>query len=64
MFQKALAIREKQFGPEHSRVGQTLKHMITLYEMQEKWQEALNVGNRALDILSKVLHLTKTFGVS
>lgn len=54
MFLKALAVREKQFGPEHSRVGQTLKHMITLYEMQEKWQEALNVGNRALDILSKV----------
>ena len=28
--------------------------MITLYEMQEKWEEALNVGLRALSILSKI----------
>jgi hypothetical protein len=37
MFLKALELREKVFGPEHSRVGQTLKHMITLYEMQVRF---------------------------
>jgi len=54
VFKKSLEIREKIFGPEHSRAGQTLKHMITLYEMQEKWTEALEVGLKAEVILGKI----------
>lgn len=33
-FKQALEIRKKKLGPMHARVAQTLKHMITLYEMQ------------------------------
>jgi actin len=53
-FKRALKIREEQLGPTHSRVGQTLKHMLTLYEMQEKFTEALESGTRALAISEKI----------
>jgi hypothetical protein len=32
----ALHIREVRLGPHHSRVAQTLKHMISLYEQKGK----------------------------
>jgi hypothetical protein len=32
----ALHIREVRLGPKHSRVAQTLKHMLTLYELKSK----------------------------
>lgn len=42
--------REEQLGPNHSRVGQTLKHMITLYEMQERFKEAEECGERYIQM--------------
>ena len=53
-FKRALKIREEQLGPTHSRVGQTLKHMITLYEMQERFKDALECGSRALTISENI----------
>ena len=43
VFQRALKIREEKLGKDHSRVAQTLRHMITLYELQENFQDAINV---------------------
>ena len=34
MFERALLIRVDKLGPTHTRVGQTLKHMLTMYEGQ------------------------------
>lgn len=34
VFEKALQIRIEKLGPTHTRVGQTLKHMLTMYEEQ------------------------------
>jgi tetratricopeptide (TPR) repeat protein len=53
-FKRALKIREEQLGPTHSRVGQTLKHMITLYEMQERFKDAIECGSRALTISENI----------
>lgn len=33
-FEKALQIRIEKLGPTHTRVGQTLKHMLAMYEEQ------------------------------
>lgn len=60
-FKRALKIREEQLGPSHSRVGQTLKHMITLYEMQEKFKEAIECGTRALTISENIFGSGKCF---
>jgi len=37
-------------GENHSRVGQTLKHMLSLYEEQGELQKAIDAGERALRI--------------
>lgn len=31
---KSLEIRQSKLGPNHSRVAQSLKHLLTLYELQ------------------------------
>lgn len=56
-FQRALAIRIAKLGPNHSRVGQTLKHLLTLYELQVRilffffWKASLLVLPRGLSRL-------------
>eukprot|EP01121_Diplochlamys_sp_Union-15-3_P021687 TRINITY_DN890_c0_g1_i4.p1 TRINITY_DN890_c0_g1~~TRINITY_DN890_c0_g1_i4.p1 ORF type:complete len:225 (-),score=41.59 TRINITY_DN890_c0_g1_i4:77-751(-) len=53
-FLKALKIRVDKLGEYHSRTGQTYKHMITLYQVQEKYKEAIECGNKALEIAQRV----------
>lgn len=50
---RALKIREDTLGPSHSRVTQSLKHLLTLMELQERYPEAVKVGNRILANTSK-----------
>ncbi len=50
MFKNSLQIRAAKLGPNNSRVGQTLKYMLTLYELQGRWDEAAVCGARALKI--------------
>lgn len=45
---RALKIREEKYGPHHSRVTQTLKHLVTLFELQEKFTESLKCATKVL----------------
>lgn len=51
-FEQALFIRVEKLGMNNSRVLQTLKHMISCYEMQEKLPEALDCAQRAVEVAS------------
>jgi len=51
---KALNIRTKKLGLYHSRVAQTYKHMLTLYQLQEKLKLATDCGTKSLEILSRL----------
>lgn len=53
-FTRALTIYEKRYGTTHSRVGQVLKHLITLNEAQERRDKALECGKRALRITETI----------
>ena len=46
--------REQKLGLDHSRVAQTLKHFITLLELQERFSDAIKCGERALRIYQKI----------
>jgi len=48
---KALDIRVNKLGLYHSRVAQTYKHTLTLYQLQEKLKEATDRGTKALEIV-------------
>lgn len=47
---KAYNIRKVLLGPKHSRTGQTLKHLASLYEKVGKFQESLDCAQQALEI--------------
>ena len=47
---RALAIREKTLGAYHLRTMQCLKHLLTLCEMQERFEEGIELGLRAFEI--------------
>lgn len=49
-----MEIREAKLGKFHSRVAQTLKHLLTLYELQELFDKALEYGKRASSILARI----------
>mmetsp|Transcript_24246 Transcript_24246/g.26929 ORF Transcript_24246/g.26929 Transcript_24246/m.26929 type:complete len:1179 (+) Transcript_24246:885-4421(+) len=51
---EALDIRLQSLGKYHSRVAQTYKHFITLYQAQERWKSATDAGMKALAIIEKL----------
>jgi len=53
-FARALKIRENKLGQNHSRVAQSLKHLLTLYELQENFVKACECGQKALKIVEKL----------
>ena len=57
LYQRALAIREKQLGPEHPDVAQSLNSLALLYHFQDKYKEAEPLYQRALAIRKKRLGL-------
>jgi hypothetical protein len=54
VFKRALKIREDKLGRDHSRVAQTLRHMITLYELQERYPSAIQAAQGAWRIAKKM----------
>ena len=50
LFKRALAIREKVLGANHSDVGQTLNNLALVYRDQGKYSEAEGLFERALAI--------------
>ena len=54
---KSLRIRETKLGANHSRVGQTLKHLLTFYEENGMYDKAAECGERALKITETVFGL-------
>jgi len=51
--ERAYNIRKQKLGPFHSRTGQTLKHMMTLYQSQENFPKAIQAGLEAKLIFEK-----------
>jgi len=51
---RAYEIRKQKLGSFHSRTGQTLKHMMTLYEAQENVPKAIEAGLEAKTIYEKL----------
>jgi len=51
----ALAIREKQLGPEHPDTAQSLNNLAELYRAQGKYEQAEPLYQRALAIREKQL---------
>lgn len=49
-YEQALLIRQEKLGKQSTRVLQTLKHMISCYEMQEKNEEAFDTCKKAKEI--------------
>lgn len=50
----AYAIRKEKLGPYHSRTGQTLKHLMTLYQSQENVPKSIECGVEAMKIYEKI----------
>jgi len=55
MFRRALAIREKAFGPEHPDVAQSLNSLATFYGGRGQYGKAEPLHQRALAIREKAL---------
>ena len=55
LYKRALAIREKALGPEHSHVANSLNNLAALYYAQGKYVEAEPLFKRTLAILEKAL---------
>jgi hypothetical protein len=53
-FNRALKIRETKLGKDHARVAQTLRHLITLYELQEKIPDAIKAATNCLRITKRI----------
>jgi len=53
--QRALAIREKQLGPEHLDTATSLHNLAVLYHVQGKYEQAEPLYQRALTIREKQL---------
>jgi len=46
---KALAVAEKNAGPDHPDVAQSLENMATLYQATNRAKEAETLGGQAVD---------------
>ncbi len=55
LLQRALAIREKQLGPEHPDTASSLQNLASLYRDQGKYEQAEPLYQRALAIREKAL---------
>jgi tetratricopeptide (TPR) repeat protein/CHAT domain-containing protein len=55
LYKRALALREKAFGPDHPEVGQALNNLAELYRAQGRFAEAEPLYKRALAIDEKAL---------
>jgi tetratricopeptide (TPR) repeat protein len=55
LFQRALRIREKALGPDHTDVATVLNNLALLYDHQSKYASAEPLYERALHIDEKVL---------
>ncbi len=55
LYQRALAIREKQVGPEHPDIATDLNNLAALYRAQGKYEQAEPLYQRALAIVEKQL---------
>ncbi len=53
LFQLALAIREKQLGPEHPDTASSLQNLASLYRDQGKYEQAESLLQRAIAINEK-----------
>ncbi|MCL0084523.1 tetratricopeptide repeat protein, partial [Dehalococcoidia bacterium] len=53
--ERALAIKERAFGPDHPEVATTLNNLAVLYQQQGKYDEALPLLQRALAIDERAL---------
>ena len=52
---RALAIREKALGPDHSAVATSLEGLASVYRRQKRYAEAAPLLTRALAIHERVL---------
>ena len=50
LYKRALAIREKQLGPEHPDTATSLNNLAGLYHAQGKYEQAEPLYQRALAI--------------
>src|SRR5262245_27991180 len=55
LFQRALDIREKAFGPEHPDTATSLNSLAVLYNLQERHAEAEPLLHRVLAISEEAL---------
>jgi tetratricopeptide (TPR) repeat protein len=55
LYQRALAIREKQLGPEHPNTATSLNNLAGLYRRQGKYEQAEPLYQRALAVVEKQL---------
>jgi tetratricopeptide (TPR) repeat protein len=55
LFEQALALRTRVYGPEHPEVGKTLFNMAFLLEEQGRFDDAMPVEARALAVLEAAL---------
>jgi tetratricopeptide (TPR) repeat protein len=55
LFQRALAIREQQLGPDHPHTASSLNNLAELYRAQGKYEQAEPLFQRALAILEQQL---------
>ncbi len=55
LYQRALAIWEKQVGPEHPNTAANLNNLALLYQAQGKYEQAEPLYQRALAIVEKQL---------
>ena len=55
LYERALVIREKAFGPEHPEVATTLNNLAELYKSKGDYDAALPLYERALAIREKAL---------
>jgi CHAT domain-containing protein/Tfp pilus assembly protein PilF len=57
LYKRALAIREKTFGPDHPDVGQSLNNLTLLFQTQGRYSDAEPLYKRALAIPEKAFGL-------
>jgi tetratricopeptide (TPR) repeat protein len=55
LYERALAIREKELGPEHPDIGTSLKDLALLYQAKGEYAKAEPLLQRALAISEKYL---------
>jgi tetratricopeptide (TPR) repeat protein len=55
LYRRALAILEKQLGPEHPDIARSLNNLALLFEFDRRYAEAEPLYRRALAIYEKQL---------